>query len=179
MASDERSPLYFAYLSLFVFAMLGLVASASLFFVCVYWELVGLCSYLLIGFWRDRKANSDAADKAFIVNRVGDVGMLLGLGLLWTQLGTVDLATINRSIRDTNGHFHAVETAAGTAYQLQEPGDKAQPLLNGLGKPDQSPLGFWRWRGSGFSPVRWARAPSSPCTFGFPTQWPDQLLSPR
>ena len=137
MASDERSPLYFAYLSLFVFAMLGLVASASLFFVFVYWELVGLCSYLLIGFWRDRKANADAANKAFIVNRVGDVGMLLGLGLLWTQLGTVDLATINRSIRDTNGHFHAVETAAGTAYQLQDPGDKAQPLLNGLGKPVQ------------------------------------------
>jgi len=79
MRDDPRSGRFFAFLSLFCFAMLGLVAASSLFFVFAFWELVGFCSYLLIGFWREDGANADAASKAFLVNRVGDVGMLLGL----------------------------------------------------------------------------------------------------
>ena len=137
MSEESRSPLYFSYLSLFVFAMLGLVASANLFFVFVFWELVGICSYLLIGFWRDEKKNCEAANKAFIVNRVGDVGMLLGLGLLWTSLGTVDIATINRSIRDPQGEFHKVDSATTAVYQLVEPGETGKPLLDALGQPIQ------------------------------------------
>ena len=88
MHDDPRYPRFFTYLSLFCFSMLGLVASANVFMIFMFWELVGVCSYLLIGFWYEEKNNADAANKAFIVNRVGDVGMLVGLGLLWTSLGT-------------------------------------------------------------------------------------------
>ena len=91
MHDDPRYPRFFAYLSLFCFSMLGLVASSNVFMIFIFWELVGVCSYLLIGFWYEEKSNCDAANKAFIVNRVGDVGMLMGLGLLWTQPGNVQL----------------------------------------------------------------------------------------
>ena len=91
MHDDPRYPRFFTYLSLFCFSMLGLVASANVFMIFIFWELVGVCSYLLIGFWYEEKKNADAANKAFVVNRVGDVGMLVGLGLLWTSLGTFDI----------------------------------------------------------------------------------------
>ncbi len=68
--------------------------------IFIFWELVGVCSYFLIGFWYEEKKNADAANKAFITNRVGDVGMLVGLGLLWTSLGTFDINEINRTLRD-------------------------------------------------------------------------------
>ena len=90
MHDDSRFPRFFAYLSLFCFSMLGLVASSNVFMIFIFWELVGVCSYLLIGFWYEEKVNCDAANKAFIVNRIGDVGMLVGLGLLWTTLGTFE-----------------------------------------------------------------------------------------
>ncbi len=82
---------FFTYLSLFCFSMLGLVISSSLLFLFIFWELVGLCSYLLIGFYFDRKYASDAAMKAFITNRVGDFGFILGLALVVLYLGTFDL----------------------------------------------------------------------------------------
>ncbi len=106
MHDDPRFPLFFAYLSLFCFSMLGLVASANVFMIFIFWELVGLCSYLLIGFWYEDKVNCDAANKAFIVNRVGDVGMLVGLGLLWTTLGTFNFQEINEGLRTSTGEFH-------------------------------------------------------------------------
>ncbi|WP_169976717.1 NADH-quinone oxidoreductase subunit L [Tautonia rosea] len=98
MAGDPRYPRFFAYLSLFCFSMLGLVAASNAFMVFIFWELVGICSYLLIGFWYEEKTNSNAANKAFITNRIGDVGMLLGLGLLWTQFGTFNIAEINAGL---------------------------------------------------------------------------------
>ena len=82
---------FFAYLSLFGFSMLGLVVSSSLVFLFIFWELVGLCSYLLIGFYFDRAYASAAAVKAFITNRVGDFGFLIGLMLVFYQLKTLDL----------------------------------------------------------------------------------------
>ena len=82
---------FFAYLSLFGFSMLGLVASSSLLFLFICWELVGLCSYLLIGFYFDRAYASAAAIKAFVTNRVGDFGFLVGLMLVYFQLKTLDL----------------------------------------------------------------------------------------
>ncbi len=100
MSGDPRYPRFFAYLSLFCFSMLGLVASANVFMVFVFWELVGVCSYLLIGFWYEDEKNADAANKAFIVNRVGDVGMLVGLGILWTQFGTFGIAALNDGLAD-------------------------------------------------------------------------------
>ncbi|QEH32897.1 NADH-quinone oxidoreductase subunit L [Aquisphaera giovannonii] len=106
MHDDARYPRFFAYLSLFCFSMLGLVASANVFMIFIFWELVGVCSYLLIGFWYEEKANCDAANKAFIVNRVGDVGMLIGLGILWTQLGTFNINDLNTGLRAPDGSFH-------------------------------------------------------------------------
>src|SRR4029079_18440064 len=101
MHDDPRYPLFFTYLSLFCFSMLGLVASPNVFMIFIVWELVGLCSYLLIGFWYEEKVNCDAANKAFVVNRIGDVGMLVGLGLLWTSLGTFDFQALNGGLRDS------------------------------------------------------------------------------
>jgi NAD(P)H-quinone oxidoreductase subunit 5 len=84
MAHDEGYVRFYAYLSLFSSSMLGLVLSPNLVQVYIFWELVGMCSYLLIGFWFDRKAAADACQKAFVTNRVGDFGLLLGiLGLYW------------------------------------------------------------------------------------------------
>ena len=79
---------FFQYLSLFCFSMLGLVLAGNVAMVFVFWELVGICSYLLIGFWHERKSASNAANKAFIVNRVGDFGMIVGLMAVWAGLGT-------------------------------------------------------------------------------------------
>ncbi len=91
---------FFAYLCLFEFSMLGLVISASLFFLFVFWELVGLCSYLLIGFYFDRKYASDAGIKAFVTNRVGDFGFLIGLMLVFTFLQTLDLDQAARTFAE-------------------------------------------------------------------------------
>jgi len=83
---------FFAYLSLFCFSMLGLVLAGNIFQVFIFWELVGICSYLLIGFYIERKSASTAANKAFIMNRVGDFGFLIGLMILWTWCGTFQFA---------------------------------------------------------------------------------------
>lgn len=92
MAHDPGYVRFYAYLSLFASSMLGLVVSPNLVQVYIFWELVGMASYLLIGFWYDRKAAADACQKAFVVNRVGDFGFLLGmLGLYWAT-GTFDFA---------------------------------------------------------------------------------------
>jgi NAD(P)H-quinone oxidoreductase subunit 5 len=84
MSHDPGYVRFYAYLSLFSSSMLGLVISPNLVQVYIFWELVGMCSYLLIGFWYDRQAAADACQKAFVTNRVGDFGLLLGmLGLYW------------------------------------------------------------------------------------------------
>jgi proton-translocating NADH-quinone oxidoreductase chain L len=79
---------FFQYLSLFSFSMLGICIAGNFAMVFVFWELVGICSYFLIGFYIERHSASTAANKAFIVNRVGDFGMLIGLMAMWTSLGT-------------------------------------------------------------------------------------------
>ncbi len=84
MAHDPGYVRFYAYLSIFSSSMLGLVISPNLVQIYIFWELVGMCSYLLIGFWYDRQPAADACQKAFVVNRVGDFGLLLGmLGLYW------------------------------------------------------------------------------------------------
>ena len=84
MAHDKGYVRFFTYLALFSSSMLGLVISPNLLEIYVFWELVGMCSYLLVGFWFDRDGAANAAQKAFVVNRVGDFGLLLGiLGLFW------------------------------------------------------------------------------------------------
>jgi NADH:ubiquinone oxidoreductase subunit 5 (subunit L)/multisubunit Na+/H+ antiporter MnhA subunit len=85
---------FFQYLSLFSFSMLGLVIAGNVAMVFVFWELVGICSYFLIGFYIERKSASTAANKAFIVNRVGDFGMLIGMMALWSSLGTFNFGDV-------------------------------------------------------------------------------------
>lgn len=85
---------YFTYHSLFAFSMLSLVASGSLISTYIFWELVGLCSYLLIGFWYYKPSAAKAAVKAFWVTRFGDVGFAIGLAILWGRVGTFELPKI-------------------------------------------------------------------------------------
>ncbi|HEX8520970.1 MAG TPA: NADH-quinone oxidoreductase subunit L [Tepidisphaeraceae bacterium] len=94
MHEDKRFPRFFTYLSLFCFSMLGLVIGGTILQLFVFWELVGLCSYLLIGFWYEKKSASNAAIKAFVTNRVGDFGFLIGLGILFYHLGNVALPNL-------------------------------------------------------------------------------------
>jgi NADH-quinone oxidoreductase subunit L len=85
---------FFQYLSLFCFSMLGLVLAGNLAMVFVFWELVGICSYFLIGFYVERPSASTAANKAFIVNRVGDFGFIIGMVALWSTVGTLSFGDL-------------------------------------------------------------------------------------
>jgi NADH-quinone oxidoreductase subunit L len=96
MHGDGGYHRFFAYLSLFTFSMLMLVLSANFLLLYVFWEAVGLCSYLLIGFWFHKKSAADAGKKAFLVNRVGDFGFALGILLLIATTGTVDYQEVFR-----------------------------------------------------------------------------------
>ena len=104
---------FFQYLSLFSFSMLGIVISGNLAMVFVFWELVGICSYFLIGFYFERHTASTAANKAFIVNRVGDFGMLIGMMALWASVGTFAFG----DMQDEQGN--TLLTATG---EVKEPG---------------------------------------------------------
>lgn len=105
---------FFQYLSLFCFSMFGVVFSGNIAMVFVFWELVGICSYFLIGFYYERKSASNAANKAFIVNRVGDFGMIIGLMVLATTMGTFSFGDIEA--KDASG---AMKTRPGLFSQLR------------------------------------------------------------
>src|SRR5262249_9325426 len=90
---------FFLFLSLFCLSMLNLILADNLFQVFVSWELVGICSYLLIGFYYERNSASNAANKAFITNRVGDAGFIIGLLILWTYCGTFNFDELFRQVR--------------------------------------------------------------------------------
>ncbi|UCD94423.1 MAG: NADH-quinone oxidoreductase subunit L [Candidatus Zixiibacteriota bacterium] len=94
MHDDKGYGRYFAYLNLFVFSMLILVLADNYLLMFVGWEGVGLCSYLLIGFWFEKKSAADAGKKAFIFNRVGDFGFLLGLFIIFWQIGSLDFIAV-------------------------------------------------------------------------------------
>jgi NADH-quinone oxidoreductase subunit L len=94
MHGDRGFWRFFSYMNLFIFAMLNLVLADNFVLMFLGWEGVGLCSYLLIGFWYEKKFTGDAAKKAFVVNRVGDFGFLLGLFLIFQTFGTLDFATV-------------------------------------------------------------------------------------
>jgi NAD(P)H-quinone oxidoreductase subunit 5 len=99
MAHDPGYVRFYAYLSLFSSSMLGLVISPNLVQVYIFWELVGMCSYLLIGFWYDRKAAADACQKAFVTNRVGDFGLLLGILALYWATGSFEFDVIGERLQ--------------------------------------------------------------------------------
>jgi NADH-quinone oxidoreductase subunit L len=121
---------FFQCLSLFCFSMLGLVIAGNVAMVFVFWELVGICSYLLIGFWHERKSASNAANKAFITNRVGDFGMLIGLMAVWTGMGTFSFGDYQTIAADG-----AVQTRPGIFSQVQRgPNDCSPRIPDGMVK---------------------------------------------
>ena len=130
MHRDPGFSRYFSALNLFVAAMLVLVMADSFFLMFIGWEGVGVCSYLLIGFWYAIKENADAARKAFIVNRVGDVGFLLAMFLTVKTFGTLNIAEVNAAAPLLAGS--AVVTVLGLLY-----------LLAACGKSAQLPLQTW------------------------------------
>ena len=132
MRDEPRLATFFAEVALFVAAMLGLLAAADLLTLFVCWELVGFCSYLLVGFWADQESSARAANKAFVVNRVGDVGMLVGLGLLWAHLGTLDFAALNRLVAGSGLISNSTLTVAGLGL-----------VVGALAKSAQFPLHVW------------------------------------
>lgn len=113
---------FFAFLSLFSFSMLGLVLAGNVFMVFIFWELVGVCSYFLIGFYVERKSASTAANKAFIMNRVGDFGFLIGLMILLTYFGTYQFATSVENGVTRAGLFDMLRNEHG-AITLTDHGD--------------------------------------------------------
>ncbi len=134
---------FFSYLSLFCFSMLGLVIAGNIFMVFVFWELVGVCSYLLIGFYVERKSASTAANKAFIMNRVGDFGFLIGLMILWTSFGTFTFANTNPDTAATEpGLFQMLRNSEGELH-IHGEGRKAEVFLNtATGDHDKS-IPYW------------------------------------
>ena len=131
MADDAGIARYFGLLNLFVFAMLVLVLASDLILMFVGWEGVGLCSYLLIGFWFDRDAAARAGHKAFLVNRVGDAGFIIGILVLLSATGTTDIASIEKA-------------AVGGALPAGLAALAALLLLAGAtGKSAQIPLYIW------------------------------------
>jgi len=94
MKGDPRFSRFFSYLSLFLFSMLGLVLANNFFMIFIFWELVGLTSYLLIGFWFEKKVASDAGKKAFITTRIGDLGFIVGLLLIAVYTGTFNFGEV-------------------------------------------------------------------------------------
>ena len=94
MRDDPRYGRFFAYMNLFVFFMLMLVLGQNLLVLYLGWEGVGLCSYLLIGFWFEKTENANAAKKAFVTTRIGDTAMLIGLALIAVKFGTLDYTVI-------------------------------------------------------------------------------------
>ena len=132
MWDDESICRYFAYMNLFVAAMLLLVMADNLLLLYLGWEGVGVCSYLLVGFWYREPSNGRAARKAFVVTRVGDTAMALGLFLLFTELGTLDIQPMMAAAND---HWQVGDTLPILATAL---------LLGGaVGKSAQLPLHTW------------------------------------
>lgn len=140
---------FFAYLSLFCFSMLGLVISSSLLFLFIFWELVGLCSYLLIGFYFDRKYASDASMKAFITNRVGDFGFIIGLAMVVLYMKTFDLDAAAVAFSDQFVHGTGIFASTINLFGWQVSGMLLATLMGiglfcgAMGKSAQFPLHVW------------------------------------
>ena len=132
MHGDPGFARYFASLSLFTFSMLGIVLASNLVMMFVFWELVGVSSYLLIGFWHQRESAADAAKKAFITNRLGDFGFLLGIIVVWAILGTVRFDELQARLAQDPGALGLWASLAGLLI-----------FCGAVGKSAQFPLHVW------------------------------------
>jgi len=131
MEGDTGYSRYFAFMSLFTAAMIGLLVMDSILMVYVFWELVGLGSYLLIGFWFQKKAAADAAKKAFLTTRLGDIGFLLAVILIWTKTNTFNIPLIQEMAQ----HGQITDTVI-TLFALGI-------FAGAVGKSAQFPLHVW------------------------------------
>ena len=132
MHDDEEMHSFFAYLNLFVFFMITLVVGSNLLVMFIGWEGVGLCSYLLIGFWYKNQEYNDAAKKAFIMNRIGDLGLLIGIFILANLFSTLDYATLKTAISGaSNVNTYWLSVAALCLF------------IGACGKSAQIPLYTW------------------------------------
>ena len=132
MEDDRSLSRYFAGLSLFTFSMLGIVLSSNFLQLFIFWELVGVSSYVLIGFWFERPAAADAGKKAFIANRLGDFGFLIGILLVWATLGSLNFTVLQGNLAANPQAFGALATAAGLLI-----------FCGAMGKSAQFPLHVW------------------------------------
>ena len=132
MHDDEKMHTFFAYLNLFVFFMITLVIGSNLLVMFIGWEGVGLCSYLLIGFWYKNQEFNDAAKKAFIMNRIGDLGLLIGIFILGMLFNTLDFSTLKTAISGaTDLNMYWLSAAAFALF------------IGACGKSAQIPLYTW------------------------------------
>ncbi|MCE2453577.1 MAG: NADH-quinone oxidoreductase subunit L, partial [Nitrospinae bacterium] len=129
MHGDPGYPRFFTYLNLFMLSMFLLVLGDNYLVMFVGWEGVGLCSYLLIGFWYEKQSASDAGKKAFIVNRIGDAGFLLGMFLIWTLTGSLTYTEVFQAAPEMSA---AMASAVGLLL-----------FVGAVGKSAQIPLYVW------------------------------------
>lgn len=134
MHDDPGFPRYFTYLNLFVFMMLNLVLANNFLLMFVGWEGVGLCSYLLIGFWFEKDSASNAGKKAFVVNRIGDFGFILGIFLLFTSLGKHGIWTLD--FTEVFANANRLDSATVTVITILL-------FIGACGKSAQIPLYVW------------------------------------
>jgi NADH-quinone oxidoreductase subunit L len=132
MHDDPRFPRFFAYLNLFILMMTTLILADNYLLMFVGWEGVGLASYLLIGFWFDKPSAADAGKKAFIVNRIGDFGLLLAIMIIWTGVGSLQFSEVFEQAPEVWGIGSAAVVAATMLM-----------LLAATGKSAQIPLYVW------------------------------------
>ena len=132
MRADRCASRYFACLSLFTFSMLGIVLASNFVQLFIFWELVGVSSYLLIGFWYERAAAADACKKAFLTNRVGDFGFLLGILMVWATLGSLSFGALEDILKANPQALGASATLAGLLI-----------FCGAMGKSAQFPLHVW------------------------------------
>ena len=132
MREDRSMGRYFASLSLFMFSMLGIVLANNLVMMFIFWELVGVSSYLLIGFWYEKPSAADAAKKAFITNRLGDFGFILGIILVWTTLGSLSFDELQLRLGKAPEAWASVAALAGLLV-----------FCGAMGKSAQFPLHVW------------------------------------
>ncbi len=132
MSEDRGFPRYFACLSLFTFSMLGIVLANNFLELFIFWELVGVSSYVLIGFWFERPAAADAGKKAFITTRLGDFGFLLGILTVWATFGSLRFDLIEKALAANPQALGAMATTAGLLI-----------FCGAMGKSAQYPLHVW------------------------------------
>src|SRR5580765_8301504 len=139
MHGDRGYARFFANIGLFTFSMLMLVTAGNLLQLYVFWEAVGLCSYLLIAHWYERPTAAAAATKAFVVNRVGDFGFSLGIFLIFTLVGSLDYDKVIAELPK-----HVAETISVAGFEIGAVTLIALLLFTGaMGKSAQFPLHVW------------------------------------